>query len=336
MTLIVSVLTQDYVIQVSDRCMTIERGDGKRRYEEGHNKAVLFEHRIAFGYTGQGEIDGRPTDEWLQEHLGKGTDVASGLQSVLDGLKRGFPPASEPHAFVAVGWGFVNEPVPFVHCISNFVNAAGESLRDPQPTFSAAEATLAPGAKAFVHQLPERIVGQDWARLEAQVVYVVEQGNGPAAMADVLVEAVRRVASDDEEVGSGLMINCLPFTVATGSDGGFALVSRPTMHHSSFAYLAPGETEPGGLGPLRVSAEQGWLASGFRHEFGPAGEESVEVSFKLTREGATPPGLVMRYQQGPSPPPRRVGVEERIGRNDACYCGSGKKFKKCHGAHDTP
>jgi preprotein translocase subunit SecA len=22
----------------------------------------------------------------------------------------------------------------------------------------------------------------------------------------------------------------------------------------------------------------------------------------------------------------------RIGRNDACWCGSGKKYKKCHGA----
>jgi len=23
---------------------------------------------------------------------------------------------------------------------------------------------------------------------------------------------------------------------------------------------------------------------------------------------------------------------ETIGRNDPCWCGSGKKFKKCHGA----
>ena len=23
---------------------------------------------------------------------------------------------------------------------------------------------------------------------------------------------------------------------------------------------------------------------------------------------------------------------EQIGRNDPCWCGSGKKFKKCHGA----
>ena len=30
------------------------------------------------------------------------------------------------------------------------------------------------------------------------------------------------------------------------------------------------------------------------------------------------------------PPVRRT--EPRIGRNDPCHCGSGKKYKKCHGA----
>jgi preprotein translocase subunit SecA len=32
-----------------------------------------------------------------------------------------------------------------------------------------------------------------------------------------------------------------------------------------------------------------------------------------TRQGYTPSG-------------------ERIGRNEACWCGSGQKYKKCHGA----
>jgi preprotein translocase subunit SecA len=29
---------------------------------------------------------------------------------------------------------------------------------------------------------------------------------------------------------------------------------------------------------------------------------------------------------------RRVDENEQLGRNDPCWCGSGKKFKKCHGA----
>jgi hypothetical protein len=29
---------------------------------------------------------------------------------------------------------------------------------------------------------------------------------------------------------------------------------------------------------------------------------------------------------------RHVDEHDQIGRNDPCWCGSGKKFKKCHGA----
>jgi preprotein translocase subunit SecA len=29
---------------------------------------------------------------------------------------------------------------------------------------------------------------------------------------------------------------------------------------------------------------------------------------------------------------RTVSEHQKVGRNDPCWCGSGKKFKKCHGA----
>src|SRR3954452_21943527 len=40
------------------------------------------------------------------------------------------------------------------------------------------------------------------------------------------------------------------------------------------------------------------------------------------------------YEEQPMPAveQRRVDESEQIGRNDPCWCGSGKKFKKCHGA----
>jgi preprotein translocase subunit SecA len=30
--------------------------------------------------------------------------------------------------------------------------------------------------------------------------------------------------------------------------------------------------------------------------------------------------------------PKTVAVGQKVGRNDPCPCGSGKKYKKCHGA----
>src|SRR3954452_17192206 len=35
---------------------------------------------------------------------------------------------------------------------------------------------------------------------------------------------------------------------------------------------------------------------------------------------------------GPAPKPKVNSPMETVGRNDPCWCGSGKKFKKCHGA----
>ncbi len=38
-------------------------------------------------------------------------------------------------------------------------------------------------------------------------------------------------------------------------------------------------------------------------------------------------------EEAPAPvEQRRVDANEQLGRNDPCWCGSGKKFKKCHGA----
>jgi preprotein translocase subunit SecA len=38
------------------------------------------------------------------------------------------------------------------------------------------------------------------------------------------------------------------------------------------------------------------------------------------------------YAALPEVETRHVSEEEKIGRNDPCWCGSGKKYKKCHGA----
>ena len=40
------------------------------------------------------------------------------------------------------------------------------------------------------------------------------------------------------------------------------------------------------------------------------------------RGGARPPAVLATQSTGPT----------KIGRNDPCPCGSGKKYKKCHGA----
>jgi preprotein translocase subunit SecA len=60
-------------------------------------------------------------------------------------------------------------------------------------------------------------------------------------------------------------------------------------------------------------------AAGFGAE--PVGAMSAGVS-----TGAFGGGGSVATQQ------RVTSDHEKVGRNDPCWCGSGKKFKKCHGA----
>jgi preprotein translocase subunit SecA len=38
------------------------------------------------------------------------------------------------------------------------------------------------------------------------------------------------------------------------------------------------------------------------------------------------------YEEPPPVQQRVLSEDQQVGRNDPCWCGSGKKFKRCHGA----
>jgi uncharacterized protein YecA (UPF0149 family) len=42
--------------------------------------------------------------------------------------------------------------------------------------------------------------------------------------------------------------------------------------------------------------------------------------------------MIFSGSGGSSAPAPAKRTEPKIGRNDPCWCGSGKKYKKCHGA----
>jgi preprotein translocase subunit SecA len=48
--------------------------------------------------------------------------------------------------------------------------------------------------------------------------------------------------------------------------------------------------------------------------------------------GAAAAGPDEAVEAPPQVEQRRVDHSHQLGRNDPCWCGSGKKFKKCHGA----
>ena len=62
--------------------------------------------------------------------------------------------------------------------------------------------------------------------------------------------------------------------------------------------------------------------------FFPAPKREV----KIVRQQVAKP-LIEGFDGG-KPVPRRTPAAQKVGRNDLCPCGSGKKYKKCCGAND--
>jgi preprotein translocase subunit SecA len=73
----------------------------------------------------------------------------------------------------------------------------------------------------------------------------------------------------------------------------------------------------------RVSYSGGQSAAGAAALAAAAAEAGVAQGYDADGDGAE---LLPVVEQ------RVVDEEHAVGRNDPCWCGSGKKFKKCHGA----
>jgi preprotein translocase subunit SecA len=75
-------------------------------------------------------------------------------------------------------------------------------------------------------------------------------------------------------------------------------------------------------------------------QYTPSGSSTSagRVSYSGGVGTAQPSALAEAAEEAPAEPilpvveQRRVADVEQIGRNDPCWCGSGKKFKRCHGA----
>ncbi|WP_455369430.1 anaerobic sulfatase maturase [[Eubacterium] cellulosolvens] len=71
-----------------------------------------------------------------------------------------------------------------------------------------------------------------------------------------------------------------------------------------------------------------WLCSGLK-EFFKHTEEPMKMMADLLRRGRTAPEVMKIIAKNEG----RIKSKSKIGRNDPCFCGSGLKYKKCHGQH---
>jgi preprotein translocase subunit SecA len=91
-----------------------------------------------------------------------------------------------------------------------------------------------------------------------------------------------------------------------------------------------------GMRGRRTQVQQLALQHGTASPFGAPGRQTLsgpdERAAALGAAGAAQGGAESPFGGAPTPGPRRpVSVEKAPGRNEPCPCGSGKKYKLCHG-----
>jgi uncharacterized protein len=70
-----------------------------------------------------------------------------------------------------------------------------------------------------------------------------------------------------------------------------------------------------------------YLCEGYKAFFKHA-DKPMRIMADLIRQGKTADGVMKILQQEEK---RQDRIQNKVGRNEPCYCGSGIKFKKCHG-----
>jgi preprotein translocase subunit SecA len=95
--------------------------------------------------------------------------------------------------------------------------------------------------------------------------------------------------------------------------------------------LAPAEQAATQLAPAAARGDGGRLS--YEHE-SLAGSQAIAAAGASAGAGATAASMTPVGGGGGAVGTitRRVADTEKVGRNDPCWCGSGKKYKKCHGA----
>jgi len=331
-TLILSLITPTYVMQASDRRVIAHEDGVVVWHDDARNKALFVAERFIFAYTGVADVDG-DTGGFLQARLasalGRGQSLDGAVsetgQMLADYLRALRPGAERRLALVGVGWS--DEPrmalrVPLHVWTSNSMGPDGEWRADIGGEFKAHSKRLAAG---MPFSLMISGVGLDEtprAQLYAQLAIHIGTSNDPEATAVILIDAIRAQAGRDDAVGRGVMVNTLPIT--PGPPQEIVLVAGPPrLDVRTFTYIPEGEYEGRLLGPLIVASNGSQI------------EDIVAEGPGILGPVGGTTGIVYR---DPTAPPMRTGaIGQRInqydfGRNDPCWCGSGKKYKKCHGA----
>lgn len=267
MTLVVSCISPNHVVQVSDRRLAWATGAHAGRVaDDNSNKAVVVCGRLVLAYTGLAQIRSLKTDEWA---LRVAAEVAPyNPQRVCEALAEGATEdfrrvtVSKPlrrHAFLISGWARFNDPnapfTPFVSSISNALDNEWRWLPEPEDVFQVRTVPLG-NRRYLLATVGQPLEITALKQLRRRIRNYVRRERGAEAYIQILAEAIRETAACNRAVGKNLMAVSLPLD-SLESGGGLAIpLTSPMPSGQAVAlYLPDSQEEPIRYGPNYTCGE---------------------------------------------------------------------------------
>lgn len=294
MTLTISLLTPDCIYQASDRRFTtFARGKRTGLYDY-ENKAVVWRLRLAFTFTGLGElgpVGSERTDRWLAETLSDAEvepnpettprDQAWLIERLCEEatLKfrsrplSGLPAKARRCAFVGVGWAkFSGEPsfTPYRTLVSNFHEARDSDMKlvelpNARGEFRAFTRKLGSDEGGSVEAYPDAMSSERALALRDELRDATGKGADDRVITQIMGETIRERSRYNNLIGRGLLITVIPraaVEVASGGNAGIFISGPANPSSATFLYVPAQSWETIAYGPIYVG--RGVVISDFK------------------------------------------------------------------------
>lgn len=267
MTFIINLVEKNYIFQVSDRKLTRILNNKPIGYIDEQNKAVFFNNRMVFSYTGLAKINGKSTALWLAEKLSdvKVNSTSEAFNLIKEEATKAFQniPNSQllSLSFIAVGWVKLPDSSqfePMLCRISNIFDDKGNPLPNIKRSFNI-HWWLTPNIERSLVFFPagQPISKHERVILSRLITRRVQKSGTPEEVICILINFVKELAENNSAIGKSLMGLCIPKR-SVEQQSNMVLTQLPSSpikindNSASFFYVPEKKGQLIGYGPYFV------------------------------------------------------------------------------------
>ncbi len=225
MTMILTCLTRNYVVQASDRRLSIVSKEKVQAVTDDHNKAIIYGTYFVFAYTGTSKFGTDYTPDWAAQTLSKSKNLEEAVfrlkdqaNEVMNYFYSGLGDNRASEKLIGfVGAGFLEtvengkrlrKPIRIM--VSNFIEENGRWV--PRKKFAVEAEGLQVGKrhKLFVSGRPLSQGSRASLNLNIERCLRNKRAQGPDTIARFLARAILRAAEEDEAIGKNIMCTFVP------------------------------------------------------------------------------------------------------------------------------